>query len=405
MESDRQEKKVLIKELIQELHRGLSVEDAKDRFEREVGTISSSEIAEIEQSLMDDEGMSPDEIKRFCNVHALLFESALGSTRDPLQEVNPAHPVHLFRLENDALLEITGTIREALDSAKGDPPKGTERIGKLLDDLAAVEIHYARKEQVLFPYLERYGFMGPTTVMWGKDDEVRDLLKAARSGVRAIESPEDLGAFAKDTLIPLLDEAEGMVQKEEDILLPTALDKLSTEDWASVLLESEDVGYAFIEPPAEVSRLAAQLQSAVTEEVYLSEDEIVFPSGSLSPRDLMALIGALPVELTFVGPDRKVKYFSEGRDRIFVRTKAIIGREVKHCHPPGSTHLVDEILRDFEGGKRSEAEFWLEIGDRFIHIDFRALHDEGGEYLGVLEIAQDATHLRGLTGEKRLLDE
>ena len=405
MSEDRGHKKKLIRELIDELHGGLSAEEARDRFEREIGTISSSEIAEIEQSLIDD-GMAPEEIQKFCNVHALLFESALKGTKDPLQEVSSAHPIHLFQLENRELEKLTGALRELLaESTAKDLESTKARITEILDEMSAIERHYARKEQILFPYLEKYGFMGPTKVMWGKDDEVRGLLKEAHAGIADVDSIEQLKTLEADALTSLLDEAEGMVQKEEDILFPTSLEKLQTEDWADVLRQSDEVGYAFIDPPAEISSLMESLKHAVTEEAFLRDGAVSFPSGSLLPDELMGILNALPVELTFVGPDDKVRYFSEGRDRIFVRTRAIIGREVKNCHPPGSVHLVEKIVDDFKSGQRDDAEFWLEIGGRFIHIEFVALRDAHGEYMGTLEIAGDVTHLRNLQGERRLLDD
>ena len=196
-----------------------------------------------------------------------------------------------------------------------------------------------------------------------------------------------------------------MIQKEEDILFPAALEKLTREDWASVLWEGEEVGYAFIEPPKELSHLTGEIADALQEEVYLDNQGIIFPSGQLRPGELQAIMGVLPVELTFVGADDRVRYFSEGRERIFLRTRSVIGREVTNCHPPGSTHLVEQILEDFKAGTRDSADFWLTLGDRFIYIDFRALRDDEGTYMGTLEIAQDATMLRTLSGEKRLLDE
>ncbi|MFO7941171.1 MAG: DUF438 domain-containing protein [Bacillota bacterium] len=407
LEEDRKEKKDLIREIINELHQGLPVEEAQQRIEREVGTISSAQIAEIEQSLIE-EGMSANEIRRFCNVHALMFEAALGlgTTGDRLSAEGPAHPVNVFEMENREIEKITSTLRdlsEDIDELGVDEAR--RRIAHTLEDLSEIEAHYSRKEQVLFPYLEKYGFTGPTMVMWGKDDEVRDLLKAARGGLDDIEDTAGLVEYVEEKLAPLVDEAEGMVQKEENILFPTSLEKLSNVDWAEILRGSDEVGYAFIDPPEEAEELARELQGAVEEHAFMGDEEIVFPSGSLNPEELLAIFNCLPVELTFVGPDDRVKYFSEGPERIFVRTRAVIGREVKHCHPPGSVDLVEEILRDFKAQKRDSADFWLEIGTRFIYIVFHALRTEDGEYLGTLEVAQDATRLRSLTGQRRLLDE
>ncbi len=405
MNTDRENRKAAVREIIHALHDGLSAEAARDRFEREVGTISSSEIVEIEQSLID-EGMSPDEIKKFCNVHALLFESAITGGDEEAESLSPAHPLSLFRAENRAIESLVDEIDQLLAFRESRNTTEThDALKESLQKLKNIDIHYRRKEQVLFPYLEHHGFMGPSKVMWGKDDEVRELLQDAQSALESVQHKEQLEALTRESMKPLLEEVRGMIQKEEDILFPAALEKLTREDWASVLWEGEEVGYAFIEPPKELSHLTGEIANALEEEVYLDNQGIIFPSGQLRPGELQAIMGVLPVELTFVGADDRVRYFSEGRERIFLRTRSVIGREVTNCHPPGSTHLVEQILEDFKAGTRDSADFWLTLGDRFIYIDFRALRDDEGTYMGTLEIAQDATMLRTLSGEKRLLDE
>jgi len=195
------------------LHKGLSVEGAKDKFEKEVGTITSVEIAEIEQSLMN-EGISPDEIKKFCNVHALLFESA--------------HPVYLSKLENREIEKITGAVKELIKN-KGsvglDPFK--QKLNELLLKLRNVDTHYTWKEQILFPYLERYGFFGPSKVMWGKDDEIRELLNRCLSGIEKVEEKKELDEYLEKNLNLLVEEVDGMIFKKEKILFPASLEKLN----------------------------------------------------------------------------------------------------------------------------------------------------------------------------------
>ncbi|GAG34056.1 unnamed protein product, partial [marine sediment metagenome] len=131
---------------------------------------------------------------------------------------------------------------------------------------------------------------------------------------------------------------------------------------------------------------------------------LVFPTGSLTFEQLRGLFAALPVDLTFVDADDRVAYFSEGADRVFARSKAIIGRKVQHCHPPGSVGIVEKILADFRARRQDVAEFWIELHGKFVHIRYFAVRDEQGEYLGTLEVTQDAAHVRSLTGERRLLE-
>ena len=398
---DRQ--KEVIKEIIRDLHGGLSFEEARKRLEAEVGSISSSEIARVEQSLID-EGMSPDEIKKFCNVHALLFESSL---RDDISgQETQGHPLTLFRDENREIEKLTGTLKDVAEkAAETDPAQFRTEAGKLLEKLKDIELHYTRKEQLLFPYLERYGFMGPSQVMWGKHNEIRDLYKQAAAELENVTNAREAQAFAEEKLNLLIDEVEGMIFKEENILFPTSLEKLQTDDWVDILRESEQVGYAFIEPPADTVHLVEVLKDAAPEEAHIADGSVKLPSGSLSANQLMHILNALPVDLTFVDQNDVVRYFSENRDRIFVRTRAVIGRRVENCHPPQSVEQVEKIVNSFKDGSRDSAEFWVNMGGKMIYIVFYAVRDGNGKYLGALEVAQDITKLRELKGERRLLDE
>ncbi len=399
--SDKTAKTAIMKDIILELHRGLPVTDAKDRFEKEIGDISSSEIAELEQGLIDD-GLSVDEIKQFCNVHALLFQSALEKAAT--EETSPSHPVYLFRLENTEIQKRVDGLKQAGEKADGGA-SWKDDVRARLADLRQIVTHYDRKEQVLFPHLEKVGFMGPSKVMWGKDNEVRDLLKAALAALDTVDGPEAAASYVTATLTPLLEEVEGMIFKEENILFPSALEKLKPADWVEILKQSDEVGYAFIEKPEETVELIRHLRSALDEEAVYQDGEVVLPSGALGLGDILPLLNTLPVDLTFVGPDDTVKYFSESKDRIFARPRAIVGRKVQNCHPPQSVDVVEKILGSFKNGSRDSYEFWLELGGKFIHIRYFALRDAKRRYLGTLEVSQDVTHIRKLEGQKRLLDE
>ncbi len=401
MQGNRDTKKEAIKGIIKDLHRGLSVKEAKERFDKEVVEISSSEIAVIEQSLIN-EGMPADEIKRFCNVHALLFEEALE--QQVAREENPAHPVYLFKMENRETEKITESLKQLFD-AQGDLDDSRAKIRETLVKLQDLELHYARKELILFPYLEKYGFMGPSKVMWGKDNDIRNLYKRGLACIEDIGSREELEELISNTLAPLAEEVEGMIFKEENILFPTALEKLSPEDWVEVLKESDNVGYAYIKKPRETEELIRELKHAAAEETIWQDEEISFPTGNLNLKELVNLLNAIPVELTFVDAEDRVRYFSDSKDRIFVRTKSVIGRKVHNCHPPQSVDLVGKILDSFKAGTQDRAEFWLEVKGRMIYIEFRAIRDERGAYLGTLELTQDITELQVKKGEKRLLDE
>lgn len=397
------EQKRVIRGIIKDLHQGLSLAEAKQRMEDEVGTISSLEIAEVEQSLID-EGMSPDEIKRFCNVHALLFESALQV--DLTNEENPAHPVSLLKLENREIEKLTAALRELRKQAEAGQVAGFVREARVLLKRAQdLDLHYTKKEQLLFPFLEKYGFMGPSKVMWGKHNEIRDLQKQATAALNHVNTTVEVDAFVAELLNPLIDEVDGMIFKEENILFPAALEKLKADDWIEILKESDQVGYAYIRPHAETTELIAALKKATADKPAIVDGQLRFPSGLISPTVLMHMLNALPVDLTFVDHEDTVRYFTENKERIFVRTRAVIGRKVQNCHPPQSVDMVEKILTAFKEGSRDSAEFWLTLKGRMLYIVFFAVRDERGKYLGTLEVTQDITKLRQLTGERKLLDE
>jgi len=395
-------KTAVMKDIILQLHQGLPVEEAKERFEREIGDVTSTDIAEMEQSLIA-EGLSVDEIKQFCNVHALLFQSALERT--PLEETSPAHPVYLFRLENAEITKLVASLREAAGQVdQSGFAAFRDSLGGGLLRLRGIEVHYERKEQLLFPYLEKYGFTGPSKVMWGKHNEIRDMLKRAFDELEGLTGPAAVAAYTSAALFPLLDEVDGMVFKEENILFPTSLEKLQPGDWVSILRQSDEIGYVFIQRPEETDVLIRNLQIELEEPVF-ADGAVHLPSGDLGLNDLLGLLNTLPFDLTFVGADDEVKYFSEGAERIFHRPRAVIGRKVQNCHPPQSLDVVEGILASFKEGSKDHYEFWIELQGRFVHIRYFAVRDRARNYLGTLEVTQDVTRIKTLEGEKRLVDE
>lgn len=400
---NKQAKKEVMKDIILKLHSGLSVKEAKERFEKEVGNITSVEIADIEQTLIN-EGLSPEEIKKFCNVHALIFQSALEKAAS--EETFPSHPVYLFKLENREIEKLINTIKEIVESSDSTELSSLkERLTELLLKLRGVVTHYERKEQLLFPYLEKQGFMGPSKVMWGKDNEIRELLKTALQELEGIGKREEFDGYADKTMNPLLEEIEGMIFKEENILFPTALEKLGATDWVEILGESESIGYVFIEKPAETEILVRNLKTALLEEPVILDGAIALPSGTIRLNEVIPLFNTLPFDLTFVDTEDKVTYFTEGKDRIFSRTRSTMGRKVQNCHPPQSVDVVEKILGMFKEGKKNFFDFWFNYRGMDVYVRYFAVRDRDGQYLGTLEVSQNITGIKKLEGERRLADE
>jgi DUF438 domain-containing protein len=384
------ERQRILKEIIRDLHRGAGFDEVKARFERLIENVSPSEIAEMEDALIQ-EGMPVAEVKRLCHVHTAVFRDALAR-QEPVQ-VPPGHPVHTFQLENQAAGRLIAELRTLIGGA--DLPATRQAIRERLERLGEMEKHYLRKEYQLFPILERRGIAGPPKVMWGIHDQIRGMLKE----VRAL-AESDHGPHLTQRAQALLDEMDGMIYKEENILFPMALQTLTEPEWREVRAGEGELGYSFstpeqLEPPPVVPDTAAA--SALTPGLTLD-------TGQLLPGQVNLLLKHLPLDLTFVDEEDRVRYYSAGKHRVFPRSPGIIGRRVQDCHPPDSVHVVNKILEEFKQGEKERAEFWISRGGRFIYITYQAIRDDAGAYRGVLEVTQDATEVRALQGEKRLLD-
>jgi DUF438 domain-containing protein len=197
-----------------------------------------------------------------------------------------------------------------------------------------------------------------------------------------------------------------MIYKEEKILFPAALERLTEKEWADIRQQEEEIGYFDVTPrdtwkPESVDE--AETISSTADKIQ--PELISLATGALTRDQVNLMLTHLPVDVTFVDEEDRVRYFSQGRERIFDRSPAIIGREVTKCHPPQSVHKVQIILEDFRTGKRDVAEFWIQAAGNFIHIRYFALHDSDGIYKGCIEVSQEVSHIRSLEGEKRLLDD
>ncbi len=390
---DPKKKKTTVKNILRELHAGLDPAAAAERLLTEAGYLTSAEIAGIEEELLG-EGIRPEEIQRFCNVHALIFEKV----KRPGGSVSAdTEAIGLFKAENDRIRGVVGNFKARL--ASGDPTGAV----KALDAFSVVVNHYVKKENALFPLLEKRGFSGPSKVMWGKHDEVRRLLKELRAAFAtpAGESPDPRVPTA--VLDPLLAEIDGMMEKEELILYPTALEKLSKEDWEQVrssFIELDRNGVAL-----ELQGMGNPATARPRADASASPSDVVLPSGRLSLTELTRVLNLLPVDVSFVDADDRVKYFSEPAERIFPRSRSVVGRKVQNCHPPKSLKAVENILKAFRENRKDAVDFWINLGGKTVTIRYLAVRDESGRYLGTLEVSQDVTGIRALEGEKRLLDE
>lgn len=393
-----------MKSIIKRLHAGADPQEVKEELARLVRETDATEIAEMEEQIIN-EGIPVDEVRLMCDLHSQVLREI---TKNPQERaVLPGHPVDTFRVENFAIRNGAEKVRKiyaGLDggSSKEDVEATRLAISETVNKLMDVGKHYGRKENLIFPYLERHGVAGPTQVMWAKDDEARGLLKELANGLkREFNSAAELAGTLESLAEPALAALEEMIHKEEEILLPMCLEKFSDEEWGEIFVESPKIGWCMVEPRQGYQPPASSV--ARGEEVSLADDAIVFPAGSLSPEQLRGIMQVLPFDLTFVDADDRVRFFTQHADSIFARNTTILGRRVQHCHPPKSVEIVERVLSDFRERRQDVAEFWLEMGGRFVHIRYFVVRDSNGEYLGTLEVMQDVTQIRELEGERRLL--
>jgi len=398
---ERAERIKTLKEIIRGLHEGKAPEEQKEKFAQLLQEVSASEIAEMEQSLIK-EGISENEIKKLCDVHVQVFAESFEG-KEP-EEVTPGHPVHTFRLENEAIGEINDRIRFRLDKLEAPPDDNVlqewiEELKALIPDLAEIDKHYLRKENQLFPILEQHGITGPSKVMWAIHDDIRQLIKDFR---KHIQEGNHKNAAA-DGLI-MATAISDMIYKEENILFPMAMETFSDADWERVLDGSDEIGYALIQPETGWEPAEGPMAEAPPARRGSGEAPLWLSTGGLTPKQLDLVLTNLPLDITFVDSRDKVQYYSANKERIFPRSAGIIGREVQNCHPPDSVHIVQKILDAFRKGEKDNADFWIQRDDRFILIRYYAIRDEDGKYEGCLEVSQDVTSIRALEGERRLLD-
>jgi hypothetical protein len=393
-----------LKTIIRGLHEGADQQAVKAQLREVVQEASPAEVAAMEQELIA-EGVPVEEIREMCDVHAAVVHDLLADRRGP--RVPAGHPVDTFHRENQALRQAASRMKAAMrevtgQSADADAADALRSWRRELNDLMDVDKHYARKENLLFSCLERHEITGPSKVMWSKDDEVRDLLKATESELnRCGTAAGELAGVATRIGEPAADAVLGMVDKEEKILLPMALQTLTEDEWGEIWQQSPEYGWCLVDPREGYTPPNAEAPAAT---IDLPQGRAVtFPTGNLDYDQLLTIFRTLPVDLTFVDANDRVRFFSEGPDRVFARSKAIIGRKVQHCHPPDSVDVVERILEDFRSGAQDVAEFWINFRGRFVHIRYFAVRDDAGTYLGTLEVTQDATRLRQLEGERRLL--
>lgn len=489
---DRQKK---IVEILKLLHEGGDFETAKAIFDDTFDGVDVAEITSAERELIAT-GLNPMEIQNLCNVHAAVFRGKIKpGEATPVTQI-PGHPVQVLKLENTVLMSLIND--ELLPTLKkwqqdGHDDHYLERMKQALSDLLTIDVHYTRKENLIFPLMDKYGITAPPKVMWGVDDEIRQWIKDAYNLVTQTPLPDPYAIEA--AIEKACKEVDEMVFKEEEIMVPMVLEVFTPADWALVQRESGAIGYTLIAEPlpwhpteaelkqkpkpskfaAELNAMAQSLAEAQSlgSERPQSEDQaiinqihqgvpmpsasaatmnklqqtspadvdapqprvhvkprrtpknlngaptsdneggaieiagdqparVLLPTGAMNLAELTHVLRLLPLDLTFVDAEDTVRWFSDTKDRLFPRTTAVLGRKVQNCHPPKSLDRVQAIVSDFKAGTRDHADFWFNHRGRDVYVRYFAIRDLSGNYLGCLEVTQDITDIKQLSGEKKL---
>ncbi|WP_099469004.1 DUF438 domain-containing protein [Konateibacter massiliensis] len=396
--NNREMRQQVIKDILKQLHEGKSVEEVKKLFEEAFDGVSATEITDAETALMEG-GLPVEEVQKLCDVHAAVFKGSIAEIHHPQDPAKiPGHPVHTLEAENRYLERIME------EEIKPNLVKAEKKEALLagIEKLEKIALHYQRKENLFFPYMEKYGITAPPKVMWGVDDEIRAQIKEVKSLVVQNAPADVLLPKAEEAL----NKAAEMIFKEEKIMVPMLLEQLTQDEWESIGIESAELGYLIENVPVwKPDKTKKDEPKIEQEEPEVKEGIIKLPSGVFNLEELVCMLNTLPFDITFVDKNDEVKFFSEGKERTFPRTRAIIGRNVSNCHPPASVHIVENIVQDFKDGKKDQEDFWIKMGGKYVFIRYYAVRNEAGEYLGVLEVTQDIQPIQEITGEKRLVSE
>jgi len=401
--NSREQRQAKLKELIMQLHEGATVNDVKEKFAKLIEGVSASEITQMEQALVN-EGMPVSEIQKLCDVHASVFKGSIEEIHTESNDLKyePGHPINTFELENRKIEElIDEEILPSLEVYKSTKESNKKEIFLYAwEKLMTIERHYSRKENLLFPYMEKYDITAPPQVMWGVDDEIREGMKLVKN--LSVDETVDIDILSEKA-VEVMDQIKEMIFKEENIMFPMTLDTMNVEEWKEIEEASSEIGFTLLKT---VKRWQPRFEEEIEDkDIKTSAENIQFDAGSLSLEEINSILNTVPLDMTFVDVNNRVKYFTQGKERIFDRAKTIIGREVKNCHPPKSVHIVEKIVEDLRSGIKDHEDFWIEMGGMFVYIRYFAVRNDKGEFLGTLEVTQDIKPIQELEGEKRLMSE
>jgi len=374
-------KKGVLKTILIQLHQGASIDEVKDQAKKIMKELTSEDIAAVEQELIK-EGIPRESIQKLCDIHIEIFKETLDNKAIDYPHW---HPLYILTQEHNTLLPMAEKLTTATDP---------EEIAHTLHHLKEPTKHYHREENILFPSMEKQGITEPPAIMWSEHDKIREMEKTMYD----LYDQKNYEAL-KEKACVFYEFLSSHFYKENNVLYPTAFKIISEDEFKDIRAQFDEIGYCCFTP--QIDNMQPKVKPV--QKTQKTGDAIHFESGEFTVDELQTMLDTLPIDITFVGKDDTVRYFSQSPDRIFVRTKAIIGRTVQNCHPSKSVEIVNNIVTAFKEGTKDKAEFWLELNGRLIYIRYFAVR-KNGEYIGTVEVSQDITDIKKIEGQHTLLD-
>ncbi|MDV7186004.1 PAS domain-containing protein [Lutibacter sp. TH_r2] len=323
----------------------------------------------------------------------------MNSFLTTVEKLPAGHPVKVYYEESTLIQNLILELNEV------NTGEDFQKYFNIFNQLTTIEKRFARKENQLFPYLEKYGWEGPSQGMWSFHDNLREQIKL----LHKYNSDKNIEKIVEN--LPYLTQGiERLLSIEDERLFPNAMGLLKEKDWEEFYVGDEEIGWMLKEKPVqypaveEIAYVHPSEDFSERELSFSTENTFHLDEGYMTPEQVNLLLRFLPIDITYVDENDKVIFYNRGEDRVFPRSKGIIGREVKFCHPPKSVHMVLRIVDEFKAGTKDMAEFWFNFRGRIIHIRYFAIRDDKKAYKGVIEMSQDITEIQKLEGEKRLLD-
>ncbi len=375
-----------------------------EKYKEAIEHVTPHDMLKLEDKQMQM-GITPQAIKKDV-------EKVINIFFNKLKEYSWEKPeegtfLYYLVLENSAYEFKLNNVKKIIKSYKGREVSDFSQLKNDLlphfEEFSKFESHYVKKENILFPFLEKkWDSYRPLTVMWSLHDDIRKKLKEI---IQILKSDTSSWMNLNKLIGKYYFLVFGMMQKENLIIYPVASETVSDDEWEEMHHQSFEYPFPFIETPVKPKSTTEPVLEKHGE-ISQNDGSLFFKSetGELNLEQILLLLNNLPVDITFVDENDKVRFFSRPKERFFPRSPAIVGRAVQNCHPPESVHIVERIVTAFKNGEKDNAEFWLELKGKFILIQYFALRNDKNEYKGVIEVSQDVTGIRALKGEQRLLD-